>query len=49
MQKGWMFMSIQSELKAFKEITSWDECKHPVLNHTYILNNLKNTKSLVSL
>ena len=32
-------MSIQSELKAFKEITSWDECKHPVLNHTYILNN----------
>jgi|TARA_B110000908_G_scaffold144629_1_gene174377 hypothetical protein len=26
-------------LKAFKEITSWDEVGYKVLNHTYILND----------
>jgi hypothetical protein len=37
-QKGWMYMSIKSELRAFKEITSWDEVGHHVPNHIYILN-----------
>lgn len=31
-------MSIKSELKALKEITSWDEVGHHVPNHVYILN-----------
>jgi hypothetical protein len=25
-------------LRAFKEVTNWDDCCHKVLNHTYILN-----------
>lgn len=32
-------MSIQSELKAFKEITEWGDLGYNVLNHTYILNS----------
>jgi hypothetical protein len=25
-------------LRAFKEITNWDDCNHKVLNHTYVIN-----------
>ncbi len=31
-------MSIKSELRAFKEITSWEGLDYKVPNHVYILN-----------
>jgi|MEHZ01.1.fsa_nt_MEHZ010192663.1_2 hypothetical protein len=32
-------MSTQSNFRAFKEITSWDDLGYKVPNHTYILDN----------